>query len=475
MKERPKIIQGGMGAGVSNWQLARAVSKNDLCLGVVSGTALDVILARRLQDGDLEGNVRYALGHFPFQEMAKRISEAYFLPEGRKGKPYKRVPMHTLEGNRESQELCIAGNFVEVFLAREGHSNPVGINYLEKIQLPHLPSIYGAMLANVDTIIMGAGIPIEIPGVLDALAKNQPTSYPIHVSEAQPGKTYRISFDPSSFQENGTIATLQRPDFLPIIASDALGSVLIKRSNGKISGFIVEGPRAGGHNAPPRGKLELTGDGQPIYGPRDVVDMKEMQKMGLPFWLAGSYGSAERFQEATSQDQGASGIQVGTAFALCRESALSPEIKQRLIQRALNNEAVVFTDPTASPTGYPFKVARLEGTLSEPEVYAERQRVCDLGFLRELYQGADCVGYRCPAEPTQSFIAKGGKLENTVGRKCVCNGLIANIGIPQVLRDGTCEKALVTLGDDFAGIGRFCTRENPDYTAEHVIKVILNS
>ena len=35
-----------MGAGVSGWQLARAVARQGR-LGVVSGTALDVILARR--------------------------------------------------------------------------------------------------------------------------------------------------------------------------------------------------------------------------------------------------------------------------------------------------------------------------------------------------------------------------------------------------------------------------------------------
>ena len=39
-------------------------------------------------------------------------------------------------------ELCIVANFAEVFLAREGHRNPVGVNFLEKVQLPHLASIY---------------------------------------------------------------------------------------------------------------------------------------------------------------------------------------------------------------------------------------------------------------------------------------------------------------------------------------------
>jgi len=52
----------------------------------------------------------------------------------------------------------VVANFVEFFLARNGHDNPVGINYLEKLQLPHLPSIYGAMLAGVGYILMG-GVP----------------------------------------------------------------------------------------------------------------------------------------------------------------------------------------------------------------------------------------------------------------------------------------------------------------------------
>jgi len=61
---RPVVIQGGMGAGVSNWRLARAVSALGQ-LGVVSGTALDQILVRRLQDGDPGGHMRRGLDAFP--------------------------------------------------------------------------------------------------------------------------------------------------------------------------------------------------------------------------------------------------------------------------------------------------------------------------------------------------------------------------------------------------------------------------
>ncbi|HXK94957.1 MAG TPA: nitronate monooxygenase, partial [bacterium] len=68
----PVIIQGGMGAGVSHWVLAKAVSKLGQ-LGVVSGTALDTVMARRLQLGDPGGHLRRALDHFPMPEIAQRI------------------------------------------------------------------------------------------------------------------------------------------------------------------------------------------------------------------------------------------------------------------------------------------------------------------------------------------------------------------------------------------------------------------
>jgi len=51
----------------------------------------------------------------------------------------------------------VLGQLAEVFLAREGHENPVGINFLEKVQMPHLSSIYGAMLAGVGLRDHGGG------------------------------------------------------------------------------------------------------------------------------------------------------------------------------------------------------------------------------------------------------------------------------------------------------------------------------
>ncbi len=461
-----------MGAGVSNWLLARTVSSLGQ-LGVVSGTALDIIMVRRLQDGDIGGHVRRALESFPFPDMARKIIDSYFVPDGRKAeKPYGTVSMHSAETPRQVQELCIAANFVEVFLAREGHDNPVGINYLEKIQFPHLASIYGAMLAGVSVIIMGAGIPREIPGVLDALTEHRSATYSVRLLDAPAGECITCRFDPAEF--GGTaLPTLDRPKFFPIVSSDILATLLLKRSTGRIDGFVVEGPTAGGHNAPPRGPLKLDASGQPVYGSRDVASLEAMSKLGLPFWVAGSYGSAPRLAEALAE--GAAGIQVGTAFALCEESGLAPDHKAALIRRALEGRATVKTDPLASPTGFPFKVAALEGSLSEAEVYAARSRICDLGYLREAYKKTDgTIGYRCAAEPEAAYLAKGGRIEDMSGRKCLCNALMANIGLSQVRPDGYVELPLVTCGDDLSGIGRFCSLEKPTYTARDVIDILLS-
>ena len=462
-----------MGAGVSNWRLARAVSWLGQ-LGVVAGTALDEILSRRLQDGDAEGHVRRALEHFPFPRIARKILDTYFIPGGRDAtKPYKPIRMHAAESNVPAQELCIAANFVEVFLAREGHSHPVGINFLEKIQMPHLPSLYGAMLAGVAVVIVGAGIPMEFPAAIAALAGHRPASYTLNVAGTRAEEPIVMRLDPSTFMEAGqSLPALERPAFLPIVSSGTLATMMVRRIKGDMAGFIIEGPLAGGHNAPPRGQMTFTEDGQPIYGSRDAVDLDVFRRLGLPFWLAGAYGSPEKRKEALAL--GAAGVQVGTPFALCRESGLASELRLALLAKARAGKAKVFTDAKASPTGFPFKVAELEGTLSEESVYRQRRRVCDLGFLREAYRKPDgTLGYRCAAEPEKAYLAKGGDPADLVGRKCLCNALVANIGLPQRLADGSSELPLVTLGDDFENVVRFCGAAQPDYSAADVIRTLL--
>ena len=468
----PQIIQGGMGVGISNWRLANAVSRQGQ-LGVVSGTALDQMLTRRLQDGDPGGHMRRGLDAFPMRAMADRVWNKYYIQGGKpERQAYAALPMHLLDSPRELIELCIVANFVEVYLAREGHGQPVGINYLEKIQLPHLASMYGAMLAGVAFVLMGAGIPLKVPGALDQLAKHEPASYPLHVTGAQPGDDFSVKFDPQAFLE-GPMAPLRRPSFLAIISSDVLGMTLQRKANGRVDGFIVEGPTAGGHNAPPRGKLQLNAVGEPLYGERDQVDLVKLQALGLPFWLAGGYGAPEKVTEALAL--GAAGVQVGTAFALCAESGMRPDYRSSLLAQVSSGETKVFTDRLASPTGFPFKVADVDGSISDPEAYASRPRICDLGYLREPYrQDGGQVGWRCAAEPTNVYVSKQGAIEETVGRKCICNALIATAGHPQIRAGKLIERGIVTSGDDITGVRQFLRADGADYTAGDVIAHLLS-
>src|SRR5579863_1230588 len=471
MVQFPRIIQGGMGVGVSNWRLAQAVSRLGQ-LGVVSGTALDQVFVRRLADGDQGGHMRRGLEAFPFPEMARRLWQEYFIPGGKPPQAaYPTTPMHQRREPRKLIELCMVANFVEVFLAREGHANLVGVNFLEKVQLPHLASIYGAMLAGVGYVLMGAGIPLHIPGVLDNYAAGRPAEYKLAVSGAPADQDTMMRFDPRDYVE-GPLPELERPKFLAIVSSNTLATTMLRRASGKVDGLIIESPTAGGHNAPPRGKVALDASGQPVYGERDRVDVAELRRLGVPFWLAGGYGSAEKLHEAL--EQGAQGVQVGTAFAFSEESGLRHDLKKTLVAQAARGEAKVFTDPLASPTGFPFKVAQLAGTYSDAGVAAARMRICDLGYLREAYWTEDGkMAYRCAAEPETSYVAKGGNVEDSVGRKCLCNALLANIGHPQTRKDGVAEPPLVTVGDDVSKVAAFLQDGAESYSAADVVASLM--
>ncbi len=469
--ELPAIIQGGMGVGVSGWRLARAVAQAGQ-LGVVSGTGLDAVMVRRLQTGDRGGHVRRALDVFPLGETAERIVERYYVAGGKAdGQAYLPKPMPCIYPSRWAEELLVAANFVEIFLAKEGHDGQVGINYLEKIQLPTLPSIYGAMLAGVDWVMMGAGIPKSIPGLMDRLAQGESATLRINVAGALPEEEFGTTFDPAAFM-GGEAPSLARPRFMAIVSSATLATMLARRSEGRVDGFVVELSRAGGHNAPPRGGTRLNEAGEPIYGPRDDPDLETIRKIGLPFWLAGGYASASALAQAVLA--GAAGVQVGTAFAFCEESDLDAEIKEQVLKASLAGDLRVMTDPVASPTGFPFKVVELEGTLSEQVRYEQRRRICDLGYLRQAYRTeSGAVNWRCSAEPVEDFVNKGGAVQETTGRKCLCNALLGNLGLGQVVADGSVEKPLITSGADVLAVTRFLPPDQITYSAQEVIDQIL--
>ena len=325
------------------------------------------------------------------------------------------------------------------------------------------------MLAGVDFVLMGAGLPLSIPGIVDRLSCWETVELELHVEDNSQRNLFTHRFDPHEFF-SGELPSLSRPKFLGIVSSEIVGKVLLRKATGFIDGFVVENHTAGGHNAPPRKDDRLQSPSSSQFGQKDIPNIQKIKDLGKPFWLAGGYGSPLKLQEALHV--GANGIQVGTAFAFCNESGILPEIKQEVLQQCINGKLEVFTDFEASPTGYPFKLIRLKDTTTSWENDKERDRICDLGFLRHLYcRGGSEVGYRCPGEPVKNYLSKGGPYEEIIGKQCLCNGLLATIGLGQTRQDGA-ELPMVTAGDDFSFVPHLITNSNVQYSAKEVINYL---
>lgn len=471
MASHPALIQGGMGVGISDWRLARAVSETGQ-LGVVSGTALEVLLTRRLQDGAPGGDARRALAQFPRPAVAQWILASYFV-EGGIGpdERYRQVPRHTLETSVRLLELTVAANFAEVWLAKEGHTGLVGINYLRKIELPLPAALYGAMLAGVDYVLVGAGSPADIPGLARDLARHRPVTISVRVQGARSSDGLGdVTFDPAQVLPEGRMP-LARPRVLAIVASTDLATALATDPASRPDGIVIEAPCAGGHNAPPRGPRVIDALGQPVYDARDDVDLDAVVALGLPVWLAGGHATPQAFVDARAH--GAAGVQVGTAFAYCDESGLDAGLKDRMRSAVADGTATSRADWRASPTGFPFRVVDLPGTWTDADAVRDRVPVCDLGVLRGPFRTEDGgVDYRCPAEPAAQYARKGGRAVNMDGRVCLCNALFATAGFAQRRPGGRVEPPLVTSGADLAPV-RALLAGHGSYTARQVVDFVL--
>ena len=457
-----------MGIYISTPFLASICSRAGV-LGTVSGTGFERILAHLLQLGDMGGHYRRALAHFPFLEIAERILAKYYIPGGKPAnQEFKQVPMFSMKPSRGLIELTVVASFCCVWLAKEGHDGPISVNYLEKIQIPHIFHLTGAMLAGVDFVTMGAGITLQIPGVLDVIASGNNPSYRVYVEGSMKG-TETIGFNPREFLGEKFPRELKRPGFLPIVSTDVLAKLMVsKLPAGSIQGFVIELPTAGGHNAPPRKKGVFDSTGQPVYGEKDKVAFDELQGLGIPFWIGGSLASPEGIARAQALD--AVGIQAGSIFALSEDSGMDPAHRAEMRRLGFYNQLGVRTDPTASPTGFPFKVPQLPGTISSPEVYAARVLNCSRKALQFPYQRADDkIGFRCAAEPVEDYLRKGGKLADTVNARCLCNGLFsaAGIGDPN-------EISIFTLGDDVSFLRHLMRDKHSSYTATDAIAYLLS-
>jgi hypothetical protein len=77
--------------------------------------------------------------------------------------------------------------------------------------------------------------------------------------------------------------------------------------------------------------------------------------------------------------------------------------------------------------------------------------------------------------PVDEYVRKGGDASETVGRRCLCNGLTAAIGLGQHRPDGYAEPPLLTLGQDFGFLPQLPQLPQREYTAADVVRYLLGA
>src|SRR5690606_40829111 len=137
-----------------------------------------------------------------------------------------------------------------------------------------------------------------------------PGEVSVAVAGAGDGERHTVGVDPRALGGD-TLPRLPRPRLLAIVSSHVLAAYLARSPRTRPDGFVLESPVAGGHSAPPRGRMALDERGEPVYGPRDAPDLAKVAAIGLPFWLAGGYGTADRLAAAAAA--GAAGLAGGPA------------------------------------------------------------------------------------------------------------------------------------------------------------------
>ncbi len=505
-----KLIQGGMGVYVSNWRLASTVAKQrpGICAGTVSGTGLDWVYVRLMQLGDPGGHIRRAFSAFDslFEtQIGMEIFNRYYISGGKENSArFKNAPkqiVRALDGSAniplsqnplesialsvdpEVVELVVLSAFAEVWLAKQGHDGNIFINFLKKVELPLVYGMYGAMLAGVDGVIVGAGNPDGLAAIRSQLVNHEPVSIPLQVLYRESGENFHVAFDPKEIASgNLTREPLKSPAFLAIASLQNLVKGLAESTSMKPDGFIIEHHTAGGHNASPQGPLMLDEEQQPIYGEDDDPDIESIHRIGIPFWLAGGYGNKEKLQEAITL--GATGVQVGSIFAMSEESGMDPDYRIAFMKQLKNesDDSKLVKTTLVSPTGFPFKVLQLEGTMAYDTIYKHRLRVCDIGLLQQLglskpdENGIRRLFQRCSAAPIEGYINKRGLMHNTKDRRCLCNGLLSAVGLGQVISNGDSPKqepAILTLGNHIDGIRRLSRSGQTRYWVRDVIEDIL--
>jgi len=173
----------------------------------------------------------------------------------------------------------------------------------------------------VDVIISGAGLPLDLP------------SYLREMSEEMKGE--------------------MKTKLVPIVSSGRAASILCRKWASKFDylpdGFVVEGPKAGGHLGFKAEQIE-----DPKYQLETIVTdvvaavtpFREKHNKEIPVIAAGGVYSGEDI--AKFLEMGASGVQMGTRFVATEECDADEQFKQAYVNAQKDDLTII-----KSPVGLP--------------------------------------------------------------------------------------------------------------------------
>ncbi|WP_272700762.1 NAD(P)H-dependent flavin oxidoreductase [Desulfovibrio sp. Fe33] len=178
----------------------------------------------------------------------------------------------------------------------------------------------------VDLIISGAGLPLDLPGYLREVSDEMKEEL--------------------------------RTKLVPIVSSGRAASILCRKWANKFNylpdGFVVEGPRAGGHLGFKAEQIE-----DPEYQLEKILAQvveavapyREKHEKPIPVIAAGGVYTGEDI--ARFLEMGASGVQMGTRFVATKECDADEAFKQAYINAKAEDVTII-----KSPVGMPGRAIR---------------------------------------------------------------------------------------------------------------------
>lgn len=202
------------------------------------------------------------------------------------------------------------------------------VNIMRALDSTYEDSVHGAIEGKVDMIISGAGFPVELPDLVKKYA----------------GENHDIALVP--------------------IVSSALAMKAICRA-WKKKGYVpdavvIEGPKAGGHIGFRYKDIENAGDNfleeydlfEKLFEPISMLAEKFGDGTPIPLIVAGGIYTHESIIYALNS--GAAAVQIGSRFAVTKESSASDEFKRIIIESKKGDFRLGDTD-WGSACGYPFR------------------------------------------------------------------------------------------------------------------------